>query len=546
MAVQTQMQIRRGTAASWTSTNPTLAAGEWGLETDTGKTKVGDGSTAWASLAYSAVTPATYTTKGDILVATGAGTPVRQGVGSNNQVLMADSAQADGVKWANEATATLTAKGDLLGASAANTLARVAVGGNGTVLTADSTQSAGVKWSAPSGGAALKVPSGTTAATVTATYSFSTGPNLVSYFDTNNITSMSVAGQTITSTGLVVLTSTASSATITPIRKWTRTKSTASVTPGGVAYGNSTYVATMQSSNEPCVYTSTDAITWVTRNITFVTSGRPFAYCVYGLSQFIASGTGFVQTSTDGITWTSRGNYGFNPTATNFSRIESISTTTNRFIICGYSYNGTSGLSTARLYWSTAVDGNYATTTLYSSSTDYTAKAAAYNGTNYFVVGRNLYNSSTDLVTWVTRTEFGFTVNDFQYVNNIFIAVGVTGNIQTSTDGITWTARTSNTTADINSVIYANGVYIATLSSVTNFNAAIASTDAITWSTRNLNFTSSNTQTRFRSLGYGGGKVVVLGDGGQISYVLDTNEAFGSVQTDAYVVWDPKAEVSAS
>lgn len=52
MAVVTQIQARRGTAAQWTSANPTLAAGEWGYETDTGKAKIGNGSTAWTSLSY--------------------------------------------------------------------------------------------------------------------------------------------------------------------------------------------------------------------------------------------------------------------------------------------------------------------------------------------------------------------------------------------------------------------------------------------------------------------------------------------------------------
>jgi hypothetical protein len=45
-------QQRRDTAANWTSQNPTLKAGEIGYETDTGYIKVGDGSTAWASLGY--------------------------------------------------------------------------------------------------------------------------------------------------------------------------------------------------------------------------------------------------------------------------------------------------------------------------------------------------------------------------------------------------------------------------------------------------------------------------------------------------------------
>lgn len=52
MPVVTQIQFRRGTAAGWTSANPTLAAGEVGYETDTGYMKVGNGSTAWNSLAY--------------------------------------------------------------------------------------------------------------------------------------------------------------------------------------------------------------------------------------------------------------------------------------------------------------------------------------------------------------------------------------------------------------------------------------------------------------------------------------------------------------
>lgn len=50
-----QIQLRRGTAAQWTSANPTLAEGEIGLETDTGQFKVGTGSTAWTSLSYGGI-----------------------------------------------------------------------------------------------------------------------------------------------------------------------------------------------------------------------------------------------------------------------------------------------------------------------------------------------------------------------------------------------------------------------------------------------------------------------------------------------------------
>lgn len=66
MAVNTQLQVRRGTASQWTSTNPTLAAGEFGFETDTGKFKIGTGSTAWTSLGYATITTSgsdTFTNK---------------------------------------------------------------------------------------------------------------------------------------------------------------------------------------------------------------------------------------------------------------------------------------------------------------------------------------------------------------------------------------------------------------------------------------------------------------------------------------------------
>ena len=46
------IQIRRGTAADWTSNNPVLAQGEFGLETDTKKIKIGDGTTNYVTLDY--------------------------------------------------------------------------------------------------------------------------------------------------------------------------------------------------------------------------------------------------------------------------------------------------------------------------------------------------------------------------------------------------------------------------------------------------------------------------------------------------------------
>lgn len=45
-----RFQLRRGTTAQWAAANPVLAAGEPGVDLDTGEQRIGDGATAWADL----------------------------------------------------------------------------------------------------------------------------------------------------------------------------------------------------------------------------------------------------------------------------------------------------------------------------------------------------------------------------------------------------------------------------------------------------------------------------------------------------------------
>ncbi|GAB2907161.1 hypothetical protein GCM10027047_01820 [Rhodococcus aerolatus] len=64
--MSTTIQTRRGTAAQAATSNPVLAAGEIGRETDTGRIKFGDGATAWKSLPYA---PGTRFDQGEALAA---------------------------------------------------------------------------------------------------------------------------------------------------------------------------------------------------------------------------------------------------------------------------------------------------------------------------------------------------------------------------------------------------------------------------------------------------------------------------------------------
>jgi hypothetical protein len=74
MPVNTRIQIRRGTANSWITTDPNvvLSAGEIGYETDTGRIKIGDGTTTWNSLSYNAVVPTGFLAGSGLSVSTAA------------------------------------------------------------------------------------------------------------------------------------------------------------------------------------------------------------------------------------------------------------------------------------------------------------------------------------------------------------------------------------------------------------------------------------------------------------------------------------------
>ena len=101
------------------------------------------------------------TTKGDIFAFSTV--DARLPAGTNETRLVADSTETLGLKYVADTTNyAIAAKADLLVGTAADTLAALTVGTNGQVLTADSTVSpTGLKWATPASGSAMTLISTT-------------------------------------------------------------------------------------------------------------------------------------------------------------------------------------------------------------------------------------------------------------------------------------------------------------------------------------------------------------------------------------------------
>jgi len=143
MAVQ--IQLRRGTASAWTAANPTLAVGEFAIETDTDKYKIGDGSTAWTSLSYSSLPAGAVTTAGGVTItgtmthgADGTGADVRFNSGTAGDYMLWDASEEQLViTGTNAAVALHVADGNALFADDVTITGSLTVNGTTTTIATD-------------------------------------------------------------------------------------------------------------------------------------------------------------------------------------------------------------------------------------------------------------------------------------------------------------------------------------------------------------------------------------------------------------------------
>ena len=200
---------------------------------------------------------------------------------------------------------------------------------------------------------------------------------------------------------------------------------------------------------------------------------------------------GSILYSTNFITWSFRNISGTTPASINRG-FGYNSNTTEKYVYLA-STTGTSAIytSTDAITWTTRNSG--------STTTTKTGLIINANATNKFVMstGATTANKqflySTDAITWVeagtTNSPSSYDVRPFGATNNtastneIYVyPISTSGRVATSTDGITWTTRSVSAGA-VSGIVWFNNYYLAFFANSTTYNY---STDGITWSVGTL------------------------------------------------------------
>jgi hypothetical protein len=114
------------------------------------------------------------------------------------------------------------------------------------------------------------------------------------------------------------------------------------------------------------------------------------------------------------------------------------------------------------------------------------------------------FSIADPLDNWHLRNPLpqGNNLSGVAYGNGTFVAVGELGTILTSPDGVTWTIRTSGTSAYLSGVAYGNGTFVA----VGELGTILTSPDGVTWTIR-----TSGTTYSLNGVAYGNGTFVAVG-----------------------------------
>ena len=263
----------------------------------------------------------------------------------------------------------------------------------------------------------------------------------------------------------------------------------------GIAYGGGKWVAgSYKTSGGRKIAYSTDGTSWTE---SYSSGGQIYAIA-YGNNKFVAVGSnGNMATSTDGATWTD---------------VENTSTLWNHYSVSANKYTTTSIYAIA-----------YGNGKFVAGGTD-GAMATSTDGTNWTAVSNSTFNSND---AYGTANIYGIAYGSAGNAGGTFVAVGTSGKMATSSDGVTWTAVSTSTfsVTNINAIAYgsagnAGGKFVA----VGNYGRMATSTNGASWtsvSSTNSTFGSASNQSNIYGIAYGNGMFVAGGEYGKMAYSTD-------------------------
>lgn len=253
------------------------------------------------------------------------------------------------------------------------------------------------------------------------------------------------------------------------------------------ARNDTLYVASNSGLGASTTYLSTDGISWSTT--LGKTNGFRGLFWDSTFGKFYAGeGTGGrISTTVDGVSWSVAvvGSARWNGFARNTSRLVAVGNSRT----VATSTNGTS--------WTAAV--------LPISVVDVFSVIWDQTRSSFFIAGTNSFLHSADGITWINAGTTTGIRRSVAANSSIIVQVGDSGAIYTSTTGTdsgSWVQQVSGTSASLYSVIWTGSQFIA----VGDSGTLISSSDGVTWARE-----TSNTTNNLRALVQGPSRIVALG-----------------------------------
>lgn len=295
-----------------------------------------------------------------------------------------------------------------------------------------------------------------------------------------------------------------------PTGTWTLRTSNTAQTINEVNYFNNAFIAV--TSTGRYVFSS-NGITWT--EVVIAGTNNLIGIAASGTRLIVTGAGGSLFSSEDGLTYTSRTN--------NNATLNGIAYGAGVYVSVGNAVNGSGYIAT--------IDGAGTVTRRVSSTTQSLLNAKFVRSAHYAVGNASVLSRSTDGATWSTQTIGGtaFNIQDIADSGTLMIAVGSGGRYSTSANGTTFanSALNGQTTQQLNGIEFANGSFVI----IGNAGVILTTTDGATYTRRTSGTTQNLTSVMYSTRDQ---RWYAAGNAGTLLYSEDNGVTWASVNNAGF------------